>query len=330
MKLMTQSKLGTDLGLPASSEEQETESLSTCLCGASGSSLHLLAPDRFYGRTTLYELRRCPQCALVWLHNRPSPKEMSDHYGTDYDKSVTAAGSDPKRWASRVNVISRYKQRGAVLDLGCSSGGLLQALGSECWDLYGVEMSHEVARVAESTSGANVFVGDILDAPWPQNSFDVITCFHLLEHTYEPLEVLKKISRWLKPGGIFYLMVPNIDSAGFRIFGSYWYALELPRHLYHFSPRSLSHLSALAGLECLTLSTHREVFIENSVRYCVDDALRRIGRSRTPLAYAPEPGLPFRVLRKGFRLTLLPLLERFAGVAGSGESIHAIYQKPMK
>ena len=138
---------------------------------------------------------------------------------------------------------------------------------SPSWKLYGIEMSDEVASRAESATGGQVFVGDILDAPYAPNSFDVITCFHVFEHLYDPRAVLQKAAEWLKPGGIFYAMMPNIDSAGGRIFGSYWYALELPRHLFHFSPKSLGNMANSLGLEQVSLVTDREVFIEKSVHY---------------------------------------------------------------
>ena len=252
---------------------------------------------------------------------------MGEHYGPDYDRSVAAAGDSLERWKGRVEEIARYKSGGSLLDLGCSSGGFLQAMKDPSWKLYGIEMSDVVASRAESITGAKVFVGDILDAPYMPASFDVITCFHVFEHLYQPQAVLRKIAEWLKPGGIFYVMIPNIDSAGARIFGSYWYALELPRHLYHFSPKSLSNLANSVGLEQMSLTTNREVFVENSVRYLIDEMCLRAGIRRTPLARAKAPGILFRLIRKAFRLTVLPVLNGMAALAGDGESIHAIFRK---
>jgi 2-polyprenyl-3-methyl-5-hydroxy-6-metoxy-1,4-benzoquinol methylase len=227
-----------------------------------------------------------------------------------------------------VKTVAKHKAGGALLDLGCSSGGFLQAMQSQSWSLYGIEMSDVVARRAEEASGAQVFVGDILDAPYAPASFDVITCFHVFEHIYEPMAVLQKVADWLKPGGIFYFMVPNIDSAGAHLFKTYWYALELPRHLYHYSPQSLRHLANSVGLEQLSLTTNRELFFGNSIRYILDEACRRAGMVRTPLAKAKSPGLPYRVVRKASRLTLLPILNMVASMAGNGESIHGIFAKP--
>lgn len=296
-------------------------------CGCDDALNFLRAPDRFHGRTILYQLKRCPSCSLIWLADPPAPDQMGAHYGEDYDRSVSAAGEDPGRWRDRREVLLRYKSGGAILDLGCSSGAFLESLKTPSWQLYGIEMSAEVARKAEDRCGARVFVGDILDAPYPPATFDAITCFHVFEHLYHPREVLAKVSEWLKPGGVFYTLMPNIDSAGARIFGSYWYALELPRHLYHFSPRSLRCLAHSVGLKEASLITGREVFIEASTRYLVDAMLSRVGISRTPLAQAKLPSLPFRVVRKAFRLTLLPVLNGMASLAGDGESIHVVLRK---
>lgn len=297
-------------------------------CGNGQGALLLSAPDRFHGREQVYQLECCPACTLVWLKDPPPPERMGEHYGPDYDRSVAAAGDSTKRWSGRVKVLSQHRSGGSLLDLGCSSGGFLQAVASPSWRLYGIEMSESVARRAESASGAQVFVGDILDAPFAPESFDVITCFHVFEHLYEPRAVLKKVAGWLKPGGLFYVMVPNIDSAGAKIFKTYWYALELPRHLSHFSPKSLSGLAKSVGLEVESLTTNREPFIESSVRYWVDERFRRAGRPRTSLAKLRTPSIPYRLVRKAFRLTALPVLNGVVALAGDGESIHAIFRKP--
>lgn len=288
----------------------------------------LKAPDRFHGRSELYELVRCPSCALVSLHDPPSPAEMAQHYGAAYDRAVAAGGGNPAHWKWRRDELLRHKSSGAILDLGCGSGGFLASLDGPSWDLFGIEMSEAAAKRAVSRSAARVYVGDILDAPYAPGSFDVITCFDVLEHLYRPWEVLARISEWLKPGGIFYTMMPNIDSAGARIFQSYWYGLELPRHLHHFSPPSLRKLARSAGLEEVSVTTHREVFIEASLHYILDDVSRKIGIRRTSMALAKPATLPWKVVRKGLRSTILPVFTMLASFCGDGENIRALFVKP--
>jgi SAM-dependent methyltransferase len=253
---------------------------------------------------------------------------MHLHYTDAYDKLISAAGEgSPARWRDRNATLAIHKQSGALLDLGCSSGSFLQSLCGKTWSLYGIEMSAESAKKATAKSGANIFVGNILDADFPPESFDVITCFDVFEHLYEPRRVMAKVSEWLKPGGIFYVLVPNVDSAEGRVFRSYWHGLELPRHLFHYSPASIKFLAESAGLREVSLETRRNPAVGTSLRYVGDDVFRAIGIRRTPVAYRGEASLPWRAARKLVRLTVLRFLLTLAPLAGGGESIHAVFAK---
>ena len=302
---------------------------SCAVCGGMSSFEWLQSPDRLHGRNVPYMLVRCSNCSLVWLHRPPKPEEMHLHYTEAYNKLISSAGGpDPsRRWGDRGDTLGRYKQSGALLDLGCSSGSFLEYIRSESWKLYGVEMSPEEARKAESRTGAQVFVGMVSDAPFAPESFDVITCFDVLEHLYEPQRVMANVKAWLKPGGIFYVQVPNIDSAEARIFGKYWHGLELPRHLFHYSPQSLKFLAESVGLREILLETKRNPAVGTSLRYVWDDVVRMVGVQPTPVAYSKEPGFPRKAVRKLARISLLKILLALAPLAGGGEAIHAIFQK---
>ncbi len=211
------------------------------ICGGGDLGELLTAPDRFHLRKQMYRLVRCESCSGVWLASPPKPAEMGRHYTEDYHRAIMTAGegSAASRWKDQVKLISQHKAGGEILDIGCSSGGFLSTMKGPTWKLYGIEMEESTADRARSTTGAEVFVGDAVAAPYLPGSFDVITCFDVLEHVYSPREFLTKVLEWLKPGGIFYAMMPNIDSWEARFFGTHWFGLELPRHLTHFSPRSL-------------------------------------------------------------------------------------------
>jgi SAM-dependent methyltransferase len=298
-------------------------------CGHSGAKRWLFAPDRFHGRSQLYEIVRCPMCSLVWLKDPPAPEDMDYHYGPRYDRIIAAAGENsPGRWRARRETLDQYKSGGALLDLGCSSGSFLETMKGNKWTLSGIEISPEVAKIAEARSGAQVFVGDILAAPFPPASFDVITCFHVYEHLYDPVKVMQKVKEWLKPGGIFYFLVPNVDSGAARVFGTYWYGLELPRHLSHFSPTSLRSIAQASHLEELSITTHREPFIEYSTRYICDSMLHKIGVSRKSLSEVKTPSLPARAIRKIYRETVVRAFSSLLVLAGEGESIHAVLMRP--
>ena len=299
------------------------------ICAEADPTLWLAAPDRFHGRTKLYQLLRCRSCSMVWLDAPPSKSEMGAHYGPDYDHTISTAAQAPEHWFGRRDELLRLKPGGgAILDLGCATGGFLSTLKGPSWKLSGIEMSEDAASEARDRCGAEVFVGDILDAPFPPQSFDVITCFNVFEHVYEPYDVLVRVADWLKPGGIFYTLMPNIDSAGARIFRSYWYALELPRHLSHFSPATLRKVAQSAGLREVSLETWRELYFESSVRFVFDDVAKRFGVSRLPMAQSVDKAsLPWKVLRKIFRMTLLQLFTAAASLAGDGETIAAVFTK---
>jgi SAM-dependent methyltransferase len=298
------------------------------VCGQAGAQRWLRAPDRLHGRQQQYTLMRCPSCSLVWQSHPPTPEDMHLHYTDAYHQLIAVGGQNsPQRWGFRRAALAQCKQSGALLDLGCSAGSFLEFMRSESWKLYGIEMSVECARTAERTSGAHVFVGDVLEAPFRPESFDVITCFDVLEHLYDPRRVMAKVGEWLKPGGIFYVLVPNIDSAEARVFGTYWHGLELPRHLFHYSPASLRNLAKTAGLSEVSLVTRRNPAVGTSLRYVWDDIFQAVGIRKTPTAYRGAPGLPWRAGRKLVRMTVLRLLLAMAPLVGGGESIHAIFRK---
>ena len=121
--------------------------------------------------------------------------------------------------------------------------------------------------------------------------------------------------------------MPNIDSAESRVFGSYWHGLELPRHLFHYSPAALKFLAESAGLHVVSLETRRNPAVGTSLRYVWDDAFGAVGIRRTPVAYRTEPGLAWRAGRKLVRMTALRSVLAMAPAVGEGESIHAIFRK---
>ena len=312
---------------------EDATAVGTCtsacpVCGQAGGQVWLLGPDRFHGRREDYTLVGCPACSLVWLSNPPEPSEMHLHYTDAYDRLISAAGDNPdRRWKERKHDLARYKQSGTLLDLGCSSGSFLESVGNKSWKLYGIEMSADSARRAKLRTGADIFVGHIQDAPFPRGSFDAITCFDVLEHLYEPRQVMARVAEWLKPDGVFYVQVPNIESAEARVFGTYWQGLELPRHLYHYSPASLKFLADSAGLGVVLLETRRNSTVGTSLRYVWDDVFRTVGIYKTPVAYRREASFPWRASRKIVRLTLLRALLAMAPFVGGGEAIHAIFRK---
>ena len=297
------------------------------LCGSQPERFFRVGPDRLHLRKELYEMVRCVECTLVWVNNPPAPEKMPYHYGSDYHRGITSTCvSSPSRWRRRAMVL-KHKQSGNALDLGCSSGGFLETLKGGDWQLSGVEIDRSCAAVARERTGASVVTGDLLEARFPTESFDVITCFHVLEHHADPVSLFKQVGAWLKPGGMFFIAIPNFGAWESTIFRSYWYGLELPRHLFHYSPTSLRRLASITGFEEVELSTRPDSYMEHSARYLIDRAAEVVGISRVPLAAGEPASFPLKVIRKLLRITIAWPFTYVASAAGAGASIEGAFRK---
>jgi SAM-dependent methyltransferase len=317
---------------PVTEHELGSVPVACPICSGEQVTNFVTAPDRFHLRKELYQLLHCSACSGVWLATPPKPEEMGLHYTEHYHKGIMAAGegSVASRWKYPGSRIAHFKKGGAVLDVGCSSGAFLSTMKGPTWELYGIEMEESTADKARRSTGATVFVGDAIAAPFLPATFDVITSFDLLEHVYSPKQFLSKVLEWLKPGGIYYAMMPNIASWEARLFGAHWYGLELPRHLFHFSPISLRYLMGELGFEEVSVRTPPASYVERSIGYISSSILERLGFSPVSQAQAKQRSLPWRVVRKVIRLTLFAPLAQIASIAGRGPSMEVVFRKPAK
>ena len=122
--------------------------------------------------------------------------------------------------------------------------GLLKHRG---FHTTGVDFSAEAAKIAAIENSVDVAVGSLEDAHFPDQAFDMVTLFHVMEHVSNPRVVLAEVVRVLKPDGVMILQVPNIESWQFKIFGARWYGLDIPRHLIDYSINSMLKLLADSG-----------------------------------------------------------------------------------
>ena len=86
------------------------------------------------------------------------------------------------------------------------------------WEISGVESSKSGAAIGKKVYGIDIFNGSLNEAHYRDNSFDIITMWHVLEHVSEPTEIFQEVKRILKPGGIFLVAVPNIESLEAKVF----------------------------------------------------------------------------------------------------------------
>ncbi len=169
--------------------------------------------------------------------------------------------------------------RGRYLDVGCGSGlalGVARAFG---WQVAGIEIDGPAAEKARRFSD-EVYVGDILAAPFPSGGFDVVGASHVLEHVTDPLGVLRRMLDWLAPGGLLIVEVPNAGGLGATLFGRSWRPLDLPRHLSHFTRESLTRVVEHAGgriLWCWSRAKPRD-YARNLRCWLADRGWNRLAR----------------------------------------------------
>jgi predicted SAM-dependent methyltransferase len=107
--------------------------------------------------------------------------------------------------------------------------------------------------------------GNLNKANFPRKSFDLITFSAVVEHLYDPIKTIREGRELLKDDGILMILVPNIESATSQLFGPYWYHLDVPRHLYHFSFRTARKLLKKTGFKSIYESNYAKAHAKASL-----------------------------------------------------------------
>jgi SAM-dependent methyltransferase len=319
------------------------------LCGGDDAEPRWTTPDRALGVPGVFTVARCRGCGFLYQRPRVRDDDLAACYPDNYPRHQEPTPRVPlKGSAARVRAVRHalatglgyrafadtaagtvtrlrarwllprlrwscppWRGEGRYLDVGCGSGGSLgvaRALGWRTVD--GIEIDASAAEKARRFAD-RLHVGDVASAPFPPASFDLVTAFHVLEHLPDPVADLKRMLSWLAPGGLLVLEVPNAGGLGAGVFGAAWSGLDLPRHLWQFSPATLEALVRRAGGEvawCWHQAKPR--YYLWSLRAWLRD------RGAHGLARATEARLVYGGLKAALELTL-PLVVR----AGRGEVI---------
>jgi len=154
------------------------------------------------------------------------------------------------------DVVISARKGGRLLDVGCGTGIFLDMMRRRGeWEVFGVEINEEAARYARGKLQLDVFAGELGEASFPTAHFDVVTLWHVLEHLHEPRLVLQEIYRILRDDGWLLLSLPNAASYEAQAFGEFWAGLDVPRHLYFFTPTAIRELLRQEGFETVKLRT---------------------------------------------------------------------------
>ncbi len=144
--------------------------------------------------------------------------------------------------------IPEFVSGGRLLDVGCSWGSYLSRMAGYGWDVYGLEFNVKAARYARDVLGLrNISVGSFGASDYRDNFFDVVHMSMVLEHLHNPVDSLLKAAGILKPGGQLIVSVPDITGFEAVIYGRFAYTLQVPQHLNHFSPATITSVLAMAG-----------------------------------------------------------------------------------
>jgi SAM-dependent methyltransferase len=201
------------------------------------------------------------------LNPAPDHEQLPKFYDDDYHCFTTSANDSVRiaRWIEQRRRCDRFNHvpivpGGRYLDIGCGTGDMLAAMTQLGMEAEGIEPSSFGAAKARE-AGLKVTCGLLHEARFPDASFDAVSMFHVLEHTEDPIEMLRECRRILKSGGELVIGVPNFDSLVFALVGKSWVGLQLPTHLQHFSPKSLRRAAERAGLYAGRIET--ESFVEH-------------------------------------------------------------------
>jgi len=146
---------------------------------------------------------------------------------------------------NKLNLINSESQRGKILDIGAGVGDFLSVAKKDGWEIIGVEPSEKAKAIAKNKGVT--FVESLNDLE--NNSFDVITMWHVLEHVPDLENQIKELKRLIKPSGTIIIAVPNFNSFDAKYYSSFWAAYDVPIHLWHFSKTAIKKLFAKENLE---------------------------------------------------------------------------------
>jgi SAM-dependent methyltransferase len=209
-----------------------------CNCGPEASStVHLAYPDR-----PEWDIIRCDGCGLMRLRQFPNDEQVRAFYQQQYYR-----GSDASRFPGPIERVIRWFRlgrarlvhrllggRGAVLDVGCGRGLILAELQRRGYQVAGTQLSQTAAEVIRRQHGIPIHLGELPDAAYPADHFDMVILLHVLEHTSDPLLYLREIARITRPGGWLLIEVPNATCITARRHGWGWLHWDVPHHLHHF------------------------------------------------------------------------------------------------
>ena len=279
------------------------------VCGSPG-IFSFQSRDLMFDKNEEYRYLSCCHCHSEFQSPMPEVSQIASFYPDSYDQyapldqlkpfshAKTAvlkyyygythlpAPPLPYRLIARLWASFFYKDtlpyidNGRALDVGCGNGRYLRRMNSLGWQCEGVEFNGTAVNVCRQ-AGLKVFHGELKNAHFGDDTFDLVTARQLIEHLPDPKDFVREVTRILKPGGRFVLITPNNLSLGKKLFGKRWFANEVPRHLVLFNAASLSMLLANFRYSLVRSQTSSSPkMLLNSWDYLVDNRSRPSRRNK--------------------------------------------------
>lgn len=190
---------------------------------------------------------KCISCGLLFTNPRPRENEIGPYYDFPDYYSHEDKAKNLTQWiynqvrnynlSQKIKLIEQYAGTGKLLDYGCGTGQLLFEATINFWKVNGIEPNRNAREKAIAKLGEKVFSS--IDDLHSDQTYDVITLFHVLEHVHELRKTTKSILKHLKSNGYLFIAVPNPESYDAKHYGNFWAGWDVPRHLYHFTPEGI-------------------------------------------------------------------------------------------
>lgn len=196
------------------------------------------------------QLVRCQKCDLVYTNPIFDEAHYKEIYQSEtYQDIVRQLGIDSHAYRTerfgmeRVAIMRRYIPKSILqpkyLDVGCSTGFVVEAAQNAGWDAAGIDLNPSAIKFGQER-GLNLAVEALEDIDVPPGTYDAVSLFDVIEHLTNPGPILEQSIRLLKPGGIVFLYVPNYDSASRLLMGKHAHFIWPTHHLNYYTPQTLS------------------------------------------------------------------------------------------
>jgi len=202
-----------------------------------------------------FQMVRCPSCQFIFLNPRPT----TDSLFRFYQKYLPEEEPSIESWERMMqpvfhraaNLLKQYRRNGRLLDVGTGFGFFLVEMKKRGWEAAGVEISQKAIDYARDVLGLTILSGPLEKADFPDNDFDAVTAFYLIEHLSHPMAFLRECHCILKPGGLLLLRYPHTTPIKnlLQFFGIKNRLYDLPAHLSDFSPMMIQQCLERIGFE---------------------------------------------------------------------------------